>query len=326
MRPTTNSRTFLATLALFTTLTVPALAQEKFSFLTSWYAQAEHGGYYQAKATGRYAKAGLDVTLKMGGPQIHGIQLLAAGEVDAVMGYDLQVVQAIERGLPVVTVAATFQHDLQGLMTHDDVKSFADLKNKTILVSTSGRTTWWPWMVGKFGLREEQLQVYTFNLQPFFANPNVATSAYPSSEPYQAKLKNVPARFYLLAEAGYPPYGSTIVTTQKVLATKRQALQAFVNASMEGWRDYIQNPEPGNALIKADNPKMTDGQIAFGVEKLKELKVLDGGGTIPIGTMTEARWEATAKFLMSLGLVKPEVDWRKAFTLEFTKNLKSTLK
>ena len=88
----------------------------------------------------------------------------------------------------------------------------------------------------------------------------------------------------------------------------------------------MQNPEPGNALIKADNPKMTDGQIAFGVEKLKELKVLDGGGTIPIGTMTEQRWEATAKFLMSLGLVKPDVDWRKAFTLELTKNLKTTLK
>ena len=194
-------RTLLAMLAGFATLPAQAQALEKFSFLTSWYAQAEHGGYYQAKATGRYAKAGLDVTLKMGGPQIHGIQLLAAGEVDAVMGYDLQVVQAIERGLPVITVAATFQHDLQGLMTHDDVRSLADLKTKTILVSTSGRTTWWPWMVGKFGLREEQLQVYTFNLQPFFANPNAATSAYPSSEPYQAKLKGMPARFYLLAEA-----------------------------------------------------------------------------------------------------------------------------
>ena len=306
---------------------VPAASAEKLNVLTSWYAQAEHGGFYQAKATGRYDKAGVDVTLKMGGPQIHGIQLLVAGEVDAIMGYDLQVLQAVERDLPVVAVAATFQHDLQGLMTHDDIKSLADLKNKnkTVLVSTSGRTTWWPWMVGKFGLSEEQLRVYTFNLQPFFADPNVATSAYPSSEPFQAQLKGMPARFYLLADAGYPPYGATIVTTRKVLDTKRQALQAFVTASMEGWRDYMDNPGPGNALIKADNPKMSDGQIAFGIAKMREIKVLDSGGKVPIGTMTEARWQATTEFLVSIGQVKPSVDWRKAFTLDLVRDLKTTL-
>src|SRR6266853_796317 len=144
-------------------------AADKIVFLTSWYAQAEHGGFYQAKATGLYEKAGLDVTIKMGGPQVNGMQLLLGGEADMLMGYDIQVLKAIEKGLGVVTVAASFQKDLQGLMTHDDVGSLADLKSKTILVATSGRSTWWPWLKRKFAYTDEQTQPYTFNLQPFFA-------------------------------------------------------------------------------------------------------------------------------------------------------------
>src|SRR4051795_4318692 len=124
----------------------PVQAADKVTFLTSWYAQAEHGGFYQAKAAGIYEKAGLDVTIKMGGPQVNGMQLLLAGEADVMMGYDFQVLNSIAKGLPVITIATSFQKDLQGIMTHDDVKGLDDMKDKTILVATPGRTSWWPWM------------------------------------------------------------------------------------------------------------------------------------------------------------------------------------
>ena len=106
----------------------PASAAEKVTFLTSWFAQAEHGGFYQAKATGLYDKAGLDVTIKMGGPQVNGTQLLLAGDADFIMGYDIQVLKGREQNLPLVTVASSFQFDLQGIMTHDDIASLAELK------------------------------------------------------------------------------------------------------------------------------------------------------------------------------------------------------
>ena len=117
----------------------PALAADKVTFLTSWFAQAEHGGFYQAKATGLYDKAGLDVTIKMGGPQVNGSQLLLAGETDFMMGYDIQVLKGREQNLPLVTVASSFQFDLQGLMTHDDVADIAALKGKPILIAGSSR-------------------------------------------------------------------------------------------------------------------------------------------------------------------------------------------
>src|SRR5689334_14649676 len=115
-----------------------AQAQDKLVVLTTWFAQAEHGGLYQAAVTGIYKKHGLDVTVKSGGPQVNGIQLLLAGQADFIMNYDFAVLQGVERGLPLVTVAAPFQFDLQGVLAHEDVKSLAGLKDKTILVAGTG--------------------------------------------------------------------------------------------------------------------------------------------------------------------------------------------
>src|ERR1700719_5171829 len=204
----------VGTVAVAATLT-PAIAADKVTFLTSWFAQAEHGGFYQAKATGLYDKAGLDVTIKMGGPQVNGSQLLLAGETDFMMGYDIQVLKGREQNLPLVTVASSFQFDLQGLMTHDDVADIAALKGKPILIAGSSRITFCPWLRAKYGFTDDQIRPYTFNLQPFFADKNIAQQAYPSSEPYQAQEQNEKVKFFLLADGGYPPYGSTSVTTQE---------------------------------------------------------------------------------------------------------------
>jgi NitT/TauT family transport system substrate-binding protein len=300
-------------------------AADKVTLLSSWYAQAEHGGFYQAKATGLYEKDGLDVTIKMGGPQVNGMQLLLGGEVDVIMGYDFQVLSAVSKGLPVVAIGASFQKDLQGMMTHADVKDLGDLKGKTLLIASSGHTSFWPWLKRKFGYTDAQTQPYTFNLQPFFVGDNVAQQAYPSSEPFQALQKNVPVNFYLFADYGYPPYGTTMVTTTKFVAEHPDVARRFVKASLEGWKSYLKgDPAPANALIKADNPNMTDAQIAFGIKRLNELQIANGGDakTMGIGVMTEARWQASYDLMVSDKLLPAETEWKKAFTTQFVKDLK----
>ena len=302
----------------------PLYGQEKFTFLTSWYAQAEHGGFYQAVATGLYKKNGLDVTIRMGGPQVQGMQLMLAGQADMHMGYDFQVLKTLEAGGDPVTVAASFQHDLQGLLCHDDVKSLADLKGKTILVATAGRTSYWPWLKQKFGYTEEQVRPYTFNLQPFFADKNIAQQGYMSSEPFQAQKQGVKAKFFLFAHDGFPPYGTTIVATQKLVREKPDALKRFVQASLEGWKSYMRDPAPANALIKKDNPNMQDDQLGYALSKLKEYKLIDGGDAAKsgIGTMTEERWKKTQEYMVSAGLLKADVDVRRAYTLQFVKDIR----
>lgn len=296
----------------------------KITFLTNWFAEAEHGGFYQAKATGLYEKNGLDVTIKMGGPQVNGMQVLTGGAADIIIGYDIQVLNSIEKGLPVTAVAAAFQFDLQGIMTHDDVKSLPALKGHKILIASSSHATFWPWLKQKYGFTDAQAGVDTFNLQPFLVDKTVSMQGYPSSEPFEAMKQNEKVNFFLFADEGYPPYSNTLITTNGFIEKHPDAVAAFVKCSMLGWVDYFKNPAPANALIKADNPKEPDEQIAFAIAKLKEMHVLDRGdaATAGVGTMTDARWKATRDFLVTADLLKPSVDYKKAFTTRFVDGLK----
>jgi NitT/TauT family transport system substrate-binding protein len=322
----TTRRSVLAGSAAFASAAVlsrPARAATKLTFLTSWFAQAEHGGFYQAKATGLYDKAGLDVTIKMGGPQVNGLQLLTGGEADIIMGYDIQTLNAVAKGLPVVTIGTSFQYDLQGVMTHSDINAIGDLKGHKILIAGTSHTTFWPWLKQKYGFSDDMAGAYTFNLQPFLLDKTLAVQGYATSEPFEARKQDPGVKFFLLAKEGYPPYGSTMVTTNGFIAKNPEATAAFVKCSLEGWADYLRNPAPANKLIQIDNPKMTDDRIAFAVQKMKDIHVLDRGdaATAGIGTMTDARWKATYDFLVKADLLKPSVDYRKAFTTRFTDGL-----
>ncbi len=300
-----------------------AAAPTKITLLTNWFAEAEHGGFYQAKATGLYQQAGLDVTIKMGGPQVNNMQLLTGGGADIIIGYDIQVLNSIEKGLPVTAVAAAFQFDLQGVMTHDDIHSIAELKGHKILIGSASRVTFWPWLKQKYGFTDEQAGVDTFNLQPFLVDKTVAMQAYPSSEPYEAMKANEKVNFFLFADQGYPPYTNTLIATNSFIEQHPEAVAAFVKASMIGWADYFKNPAPANKLIQADNPKEPDDQIAFAIAKMKEMHVLDRGVAAKdgIGTMTDARWKATRDFLVDAKLLSPAVNYKKAFTTRFTDGL-----
>jgi len=164
----------------------PAAAQQstKAVFYTNWYAQAEHGGFYQAVAEGTYQKQGLDVDVKMGGPQINVLQLLLAGQADLVMGYDLQTIKAIEQGLPVVTVATTFQKDPAVLIAHPGVAALSDLKTRTLLIGQASETTFWPWLKAKYGFTDAQKRPYAFSVQQYLVDQNVAQQGYLTSEPF----------------------------------------------------------------------------------------------------------------------------------------------
>lgn len=310
----------IASLGIALLLPTAAWAQktEPVVFLTNWYAQAEHGGFYQALAEGIYKRHGLDADIRMGGPQVNVMQLLLAGKADAVMGYDLQTIAAIEQDLPVVTIGAVFQKDPAALIAHADVKTLEGLKSRTLLIGQASETTFWPWLKARYGFTDAQKRPYAFSVQPFLADPKVAQQGYATSEPYSIEKAGVKPNVFLLADFGYPPYAQTIVTTRAVLEKRRDVLQRFLHATAEGWKSYLANPAPGNALIRKANPEMEDGLLAFGVARMKQFGLVTGGdaGRVGILGMTDARWKATFEFMAGTGLAKPGTDYRKAYTLE----------
>ena len=311
-------------LALLLCAAGSAQALDKVIFLTNWFAEAEHGGYYQAVAEGIYEKYGIDVHIGMGGPQVNVYQLLLAEKADFVMGYDNATISAVEQGLPVITVAANFQSEPVGLIAHPDVKKIEDLKTRTLLIGQASETTYWPWLKAKYGFTEAQKKPYAYSVQPFLVDKNIAQQGYITSEPYAIEKGGVKPVIFHLARYGYPPYAQTVVTLTKTVKNKPDLIKRFIEASALGWKSYLKNPAPANALIKKENPQMDDEQLAFSVAKLKEYGIVEGGDAKTLGlfTMTDSRWKLTFEVMRDSKLVKPDVDYKKAYTLEFVKQVK----
>ncbi len=301
-----------------------AQAQDKLVFATDWLAQAEHGGFYQAVAQGIYKKHGLDVTIKMGGPQVNGMQLLAAGQIDVAMADGLQVLSAVENGVPLTAIAATFQKNPTVIIAHPGVKSLEALRGKPIAIGAASNNTFWPWLKQTLGFTDAQKRPYAFSVQPFLADPNLSQQGFATSEPYSIEKAGIKPVVFLLADLGYPPYSEVLTVKNEALAAKRDVLKRFTQASAEGWKSYLDNPAPGNALIKKDNPQMSDELLAYSVRKMREYNIVGGGDAMVNGimTMNTDRWLTTVQFLRIAGMAKPNVDYTKGWTLDIVKDVR----
>lgn len=323
--PTARSRlAALLVAAPLLGLATGAAALDRLVFATDWLAQAEHGGFYQAVAEGTYAKHGLDVTIRMGGPQVNGMQLLAAGQLDVAMADGLQVLSAVENGVPVTAIGATFQKNPTVIIAHPGVPDLAALKGKPIAIGAAANNTFWPWLKGTLGFTDAQKRPYGFSVQPFLADPKLSQQGFATSEPYSIEKAGVKPVVFLLADLGYPPYSEVLAVTDATLAKRRDVLHRFLLASAEGWKSYLANPAPGNALIRKANPQMSDELLAYGVRKMREYGIVGGGDALTRGimTMNDDRWFATVQFLQAAGLAKPNVDYRRAWTVDLVKDLR----
>ncbi|MGA1804032.1 ABC transporter substrate-binding protein [Rhizobium sp. HT1-10] len=303
----------------------PAYALDQVTYGTNWLAQAEHGGFYQAVADGTYAKHGLDVKIVQGGPNAANSALLIAGKIDFYMGGPQQELSAVEQGIPIVDVAAIFQKDPQVLLAHPDagVDKFEDLaKLHTLFMSKDGYLTYFEWMKANFkGFADEQYKPYTFNSGPFLADKQSAQQGYLTSEPYEIeKQTGIVPKVFLLADSGYSPYSTMITTSKTMIDSKPDVVQRFVDASIEGWYNYLYGDNSkANALIKTDNPDMTDGQIAYSIAKMKEYGIVESGEALDkgIGCMTDAHYKKFFEEMVGIKVVKPDTDYTKAFTTKF---------
>lgn len=296
---------------------------EKLTFGTNWKAQAEHGGYYQAVATGIYRKAGLDVTIRMGGPQINHPQLLAAGAIDFNMGSNcFSALNYVKNNIPMVCVGTVFQKDPQCLVAHagQGHDSLAALKGKPIMISPVARAGYWQFLRIKFGYTDDQIRTYTFNMAPFLADKSAIQQGFVTSEPYKLEQAGAKIVVHLLADGGYSSYATTIETSWKLVNEKPDVVQRFVNATIEGWYGYLYgDPGPANALIKKDNPDMADDQIAHSRATMKKYGLVDSGDAekLGIGAMVDARWKDFHAVMVEAGLYAADLDLKRAYTLQF---------
>lgn len=297
----------------------------KVTFATNWVAQAEHGGYYQALVDGTYARFGLDVTIVSGGSNINNRILLPLGKIDFFMGANMiQAFSAVERTIPTVVVAAIFQKDPQVLIAHSDqgFNTLEDLKKSdAIMISRENVDTFFQWLKAVYGFKDEQLKPYTFSVAPFLVNKKSVIKGYSTSEPLAIeKQGGFKPKVFLLADYGYDGYSTTIETRQELVENSPELVQKFVDASIVGWYSYLYGDnKAANELIKKRNPEMSDEQIAFSIEKMKQDGIVDSGDalTAGIGAMTDARMKSFFDKMVASKVVKADLDYKKAYTLAF---------
>jgi NitT/TauT family transport system substrate-binding protein len=297
---------------------------DKVSFQTDWRAEAEHGGFYLALATGIYRKHGIDCDLRMGGPQQNPSQLLLGGRVDMIVSTAIEAINYVREKLPFLCIAAIFQKDPTVIISHPGVgnDTLASLKGKPILVGAEGRTTYWPFLKAKFGYTDAQLRPYTFNMAPFLADKNVSQQGFVSSEPFAIMKAGVNPVVHLVADAGFENYNSTINISRRMVSEKKDVVQRFVTASLEGWAEYLKGGEgtaAANALIKKHNPDMDDEKLAYALKVMNEDGIVRSGDALKlgIGAMTDARWKRFYDTMTAVGTFPPGLDVTQAYSLAF---------
>ncbi|MFM9915315.1 MAG: ABC transporter substrate-binding protein [Rhizobacter sp.] len=303
-----------------------AHAQDKVRFATNWKAQAAHGGFYQAIVDGTYMKYGLDVTLLQGGPQVNNRPLLPAGRIDFLMtGNLLHSFDNVKNGVPTVVVASMFQKDPQALIAHpgQGYENFDTLKAAPMaLIAKDAQFSWWQWLKVNHGFRDEALKPYNYNLGPFLANPKAIQQGYSVAEPIyvesQGRFKPV---VHLLADHGFTTYSTVIEASTVTVAKRPDLVQRFVDASIVGWVNYLYGDRrAANALMRRDNPEMTEDELEASVALMKQQGIVDSGESLTqgIGAMNPARIRNFFQQMVKANLYRAgDVDLDRVATFQF---------
>ena len=318
-----GSGTAIAAPSILTQVTAQGL--DKISYNTNWRAQAEHGGFYCALATGMYKAAGLDADIRMGGPQTNMSQILVGGVVDIVMSNSFQAISFAQENIPFLCIGSVFQKDPQVIISHPGVghDTLDKLKGKPILVGAAGRTSYWLFLKAKFGFTEDQARPYNFSIQPFSADKNLSQQGFLSSEPYaiekEAGIKPV---VHLIADYGFDSYNTTFNTSRKLITEKKDVVHRFVDASLKGWAEYLKKGEgwtKANELILKANPEMSQDKIEHATNVMNQYGIVKSGDALKlgIGAMTDERWKHFYETMADAGAFPKGIDYKKAYSLDF---------
>lgn len=311
-------------LALSATFATQSSALEDVTFGTNWLAQAEHGGFYQSVVDGTYEACGLNVTIAPGGPQVNNRALMLAGKIEFHMGGNmLQPFSAAEQNIPVVVLASMFQKEPQVLISHPDqgFDTWESLKGAKLFLGENGFQSYYKWMIAEYGFTVEQREPYTFNAAPFLADKKSAQQGYITSEPFAIEREGgFKPNLFLLADYGFDTYSTTIEAMQATIDGKPEIVQCFIDGSILGWVNYLYGDNAAaNEMIKKDNPDITDEQITFSIETMKEFGIVDSGDseTMGIGAMTDARQKSFYDKMVAAGVTPADLDISKIYTLDF---------
>lgn len=276
----------------------------KVKLVLNWVAEPEFGGFYAAREGGAFAKNGLDVEIMGGGAGVPVVQMVAAGQAEfGIAGAD-EVITARVRGADIVPLFATFQTSPQAIMAHASrgAKGIPDVLTSGTLALEPG-LPYAAYLKKKYGFDKVSIMPYDGGVARFLADKNFAQQCFITSEPIAARRKGVEPAVFLVADEGFNPYIAVVITRRALLRDKPDVVRAFLRATREGWRSYLDNPAPSNSVMAKLNTSMDADTFIAAAAAQKPLIENDETRAKGLGTMSRERWETLGKQLVDLGII-----------------------
>ena len=276
---------------------------------TDWYAQPEHGGYYQALLTGLYAQAGLDVEIRPGA-NLSGIpQMVAMGRVHFAIGSSDSLLIAASRGIPLVAVFPHFQRNPQCIMAREEagVDSLQSLNGKTVMVGAG--MPYVEFLRRALGIKMHLVPL-DFSLTRFLSDPTFIQQCFVTSEPYYVRRHGVQPVVLRLSDSGFNPY-RLVYANADFVASRPAIVRAFIKASWRGWQGYLEGDgSVVHARIGELNPQHTPDSMAWTKNALAEERLAQGDARAgeALGRFQRQRFERQLAQLEAIGMLDGAVD------------------
>lgn len=310
MKPTFKWTQTLAAVALAIG-GVSAQAAEKVTVQMKWVPQAQFAGYYVAQAKGYYKEAGLDVTIKPGGPDVSPVQVIAGKSADAIVNWMPDALAAREAGVPLVNIAQVF--DKSGLMLtckkSSGVSTPKDLKGKTLGVWFGGNEyPFLNWMA-KLGYKtDSDIKVLKqgFNVDPLLQNQAACISTMIYNEYWQvidAGVKESDLVTFFYEKEGAASLEDGLYVLESSLKDPKfvAKMAKFLKATFKGWNDAVKNPEEAAKIVVAQDASGSATVAAQKRQMENVAKLISNAGTPKIGYLDPAAYERTVKVLLTGG-------------------------
>lgn len=274
----------------------------------NWKAEPQFGGFYAAQVLGLYKKGNLDVSIIEGGSGSPTIQVLGAGQVDyAVVSAD-EVVISHDRGAKnVVALFATYQINPQAIMVHAE----RGFKNIDQVMKSDGMLLWQAglpyaqYFTKKYAPIKVTTAPYLGGIGNFQNNKQLAQQCFVTSEPLTAARAGLKVKTFLVADSGYNPYTTVLVTTREHLQQHPDEVKRMVAAVRAGWEAYLKDPAATNAQMGKINKAM-DAQT-FAASAQAQIGLIKTAGIKHLGEMSLSRWQTLVSQLRDLKVIKTQV-------------------
>lgn len=278
---------------------------EKVRLALNWKPEPQFGGFYAARIAELDKKNHVEFELVPGGAGTPVVQMVAAGQFEFGISSADEVIVSRARGTDVVALFAVYQTNPQAILTHAErgFESLTDVFKSDGTIAMQKGLPYATFLQRKYAsTMKASLVPYLGGISNFLSRADHSQQCFVTAEPFLARKQGARVKTFLVAESGFNPYTTVLITRRSVLKEKPELVKNVVAAVVAGWRRYLDRPDDINAKMHELNPSIDIETFRLMSDAQKPLVEVSKG--FNVGSMTEARWSELGDQLESMKIIE----------------------